>query len=39
MGADKDRIVPVFITIDPERDTPDAMLRNMWRRSGRTLSA
>jgi cytochrome oxidase Cu insertion factor (SCO1/SenC/PrrC family) len=22
MGADADRIVPVFITIDPERDTP-----------------
>jgi len=25
LGADKDRIVPVFITIDPERDTPDAI--------------
>ncbi|MEO7053525.1 MAG: SCO family protein [Rhizomicrobium sp.] len=25
MGTDKDRIVPVFITIDPERDTPDAI--------------
>ena len=22
MGADQDRIVPIFITIDPERDTP-----------------
>jgi len=25
LGADKDRIVPVFITIDPERDTPAAI--------------
>src|SRR3982751_995601 len=25
LGADKARIVPVFITIDPERDTPDAI--------------
>ncbi|MES2255917.1 MAG: SCO family protein [Pseudomonadota bacterium] len=25
LGADKDRIAPVFITIDPERDTPDAI--------------
>lgn len=25
LGPDKDRIVPVFITIDPERDTPDAI--------------
>ncbi|HWA70256.1 MAG TPA: SCO family protein [Rhizomicrobium sp.] len=25
MGADKNRIVPVFITIDPERDTPKVL--------------
>jgi protein SCO1/2 len=25
MGADSRRIVPVFITIDPERDTPDML--------------
>jgi protein SCO1/2 len=25
MGADSRRIVPVFITIDPERDTPDVL--------------
>ena len=25
LGADKDRIVPVFITIDPERDKPDVL--------------
>ena len=25
LGPDKDRIVPVFITIDPERDTSDAI--------------
>ena len=25
MGADKNRIVPVFITIDPKRDTPQVL--------------
>jgi protein SCO1/2 len=25
MGADGDRIQPVFITVDPERDTPEVM--------------
>jgi protein SCO1/2 len=25
LGTDQDRIVPVFITIDPERDTPDVL--------------
>lgn len=25
MGADKNRIVPIFITIDPKRDTPEVL--------------
>ena len=29
MGVDADRIVPIFITIDPERDTPAVMKQYM----------
>jgi protein SCO1/2 len=29
LGADKDRIVPVFITIDPKRDTPSVLKKYM----------
>jgi protein SCO1/2 len=29
MGVDQNRIVPVFITIDPERDTPAALKKYM----------
>ncbi|MBL8326494.1 MAG: SCO family protein [Rubrivivax sp.] len=25
LGADKSRVVPVFVTVDPERDTPDVL--------------
>jgi protein SCO1 len=29
LGSDKDRIVPVFITIDPNRDTPSVLKKYM----------
>ncbi len=29
LGADKNRIVPVFITIDPKRDTPPVLKKYM----------